>query len=95
MKIEALWNSLTSVVDDMEIEVVIDRIDNHPKRSPMSISYSSSLGGGGASFFFSYFLGAALVSATAAGAGAGPDDPKLKKELMSLPSRAFAKILGQ
>ena len=64
----------------------------------MSMSYSSSLGGGGggASFFFSSFFGASFLAAGAASA-AGPaaDPPKLKNELMSLPSRALANILVQ
>ena len=71
--------------------------DNHPKRSPISMSSSSSLGGGGgAYFFFSSFLGASLAAWGASAAEAeGADPPKLKNELTSLPSRAFANILGQ
>lgn len=71
-------------------------VDNQPKRSPMSISSSSSLGGGGGASFLASFLGASLAAgAEAASAGPAADPPKLKKELMSLPSRALAKILGQ
>ena len=72
--------------------------DNHPKRSPISMSSSSSLGGGGgAYFFFSSFLGASLAAlgASVAAEAEGADPPKLKNELISLPSRAFANILGQ
>ena len=62
----------------------------------MSI-YSSSAagGGGGASFFFYYFLASFLSATGAEAAGADPDPPKLKKELMSFPWSAFANILGQ
>ena len=60
------------------------------------MSYSSSFGGGGgASFFFSSFLGASFAASGAAWAGPAADPPKLKNELMSLPSRAFANILDQ
>jgi hypothetical protein len=79
--------------------------ENQSNSPPISISSSSSFGGGGgASFFFYYFFAACLESAagveafSATGADtAGPDDapPKLKKEVMSLPWRAFAKSLGQ
>lgn len=74
--------------------------DYHPNRSPISISSSYSWGGGGAFSFFSYFLGAYLVAAGAvwaawAGADDAADPPKLKNELISLPSRALANILAQ
>lgn len=81
---------------------IIDLTANQPKRSPISISSSSAAGGGGgATFFYSFLPPFSLVSALAAGAAAAAgateaeDPPKLKKELMSLPWRAFANNLGQ
>lgn len=77
---------------------------DQPKRSPMSIPYSSYFGGysffGGA--FLSSFLGYSFLaylgaSFLAAGASAAPVEapPKLKKLDKLCPVRALANIFGQ